>query len=350
MPVLTPDDPRPSSAPAPVVRWLAGNRSTSVPATRVRCRLPARLLRQAGFDSRLTRRREDPTDGPLDVLVVQDPRSEDDVAVARAASQLGATVIVDLSDQALADTDVARGAVTAATAVTVRQLGIARLVDHPLVRQTDDAVEWAYPSPPIPPRPQQGEPARLTWFGVARGPSEGTGLDELATLAAPLAALARRRRIDLVLVTDDCRRADALLHERRLPGRSVDWSPWRLRSVLATSHVCLLPTGPEDAARVRSANRAVTALVQGVPVVAGAVPAYEALGPGVAFGSWETNIDRLLADQDLVERQVGRGREAVRRRFADARIIGQWRSLLGPVQDCVGEAAPVGQATSRAGG
>ena len=163
---------------------------------------------------------------------------------------------------------------------------------------------------------------------MGRGPSAGTGIDELATLGPDLTSLARRRRIELVVVTDDRAGADALLHDRAIPGRSVDWSPWRLRSVLAATHVCLLPAGPTEAARVRSANRAITALVQGVIVVAGPVPAYEALGAGVAFGSWETNIDRLLADQDTVERQVGRGRDAIRRRFSDEEITCQWRSVL----------------------
>jgi hypothetical protein len=95
------------------------------------------------------------------------------------------------------------------------------------------------------------------------------------------------------------------------------------------------------AVRVRSANRAVTALVQGVPVVAGAVPAYRSLGGGVVAGSWETNIDRLLADQQAVEEQVGQGRDAVRRRFSDTRITGQWRSVISRVTASADPAAPL---------
>jgi hypothetical protein len=319
----------------PAVRWLVGNRSTGVPATRVRCRLPARLLRQAGLDSRLIRRREDPLNGPPDVLVVQDPRSDDDAEATHRASALGVHVIVDLSDPVRARSGPARRAVEAAAAVTVRHVGLSPLIDHSVVVQTDDAVEWTHPSPRIRPRPRPGEPARLAWFGVGRGPSEGTGIDELATLGPTLAALARRRRIELIVVTDDRGRADALLRDRAIPGRSVDWSPWRLRSVLAATHVCLLPAHPVEVARVRSANRAVTSLVQGVAVVAGPVPAYEALGRGVAFGSWGTNIARLLADQEAFEEQVGLGRDAVRRRFSDVRIVRQWRSIIDRVNDPV---------------
>lgn len=322
----TPEELHPS--PTSVVRWLAGDRSTAVPATRVRCRLPARFLRQAGYDSRLLRRRENPTHGPLDVLIVQDPRSDDDAEAAHRASALGTSVIVDLSDPMVARSDQARRAVAAATAVTVRHSGLASTIEDSVVFQTDDAVEWTMPSPRVEPRPRPGEPARLAWFGVGRGPSAGTGIDELATLGPILTALARRRRIELVVVTDDRAGAESVLHDRAIPGRAVDWSPWRLRSVLAATHVCLLPAGPAAAARVRSANRAITALVQGVVVVAGAVPAYEALDAGVTFGSWQTNIDLLLADQDTVETRIGRGRDAIRRRFSDQEITRQWLSAL----------------------
>ena len=90
------------------IRWLPGNRSTSIHATRVRCRLPARLLRAAGIDSRLVRRREDPMGGPIDVLVIQDPTSVEHAEVAHAAAITGTTVILDLSDPATARSDISR--------------------------------------------------------------------------------------------------------------------------------------------------------------------------------------------------------------------------------------------------
>ncbi|MEL7208892.1 MAG: hypothetical protein AAGK32_11805 [Actinomycetota bacterium] len=204
-----------------------------------------------------------------------------------------------------------------------------------------DAVEWAHPSPPIAARPGPGEPARLVWFGRGRGTTPGTGIDELHALADMLDDLAGRRRTELVLVTEDRCRAHELLARRAAHGRVVDWSPWRLRSVLAAAHVALLPAAP-GTARLRAPSRAITALVHGVPVVAGAVPSYEALGAGIAFGSWATNIDRLLADQATVETAVGRGRDAIRARYDDASVTARWADALRAAHHRVAVTAPAG--------
>jgi hypothetical protein len=106
--------------------------------------------------------------------------------------------------------------------------------------------------------------------------------------------------------------------------------------------VCVLPAPTRDIALVRSANRAVTALVQGVPVVADPVPSYEALGAGVTVGSWATRIERLLADQPTAEQQVGAGRDAIRRRFADDRIVAQWLDVLDRARPAVRELDGIG--------
>ena len=324
------------------IRWLPGRRSTAVHGTRVRCRLPARLLRQSGLDARLLRRREHPLGGPVDVLVLQDPSSAEHVEIARAAAITGTTVVVDLSDPGAACSDIGRAVAAHASTVTVPSPGLGKIVEHPRVAFVDDAVEWAHPSPPVSARPRPGEPARIVWFGRSVGTSAGTGLSELASIQTALREMAGRRRLELVLVTDDRTGAEAFLRSGPIPGRWVDWSPWRLRSVLSAAHVCVLPAGSPEIALRRSANRAITAIVQGVPVVADPVPSYEALGAGVSFGSWTSHIERLLADQPTAEQQVGAGRDAIRRRFADDRIVGQWSTAIAAARHHADELSGVG--------
>lgn len=121
----------------------------------------------------------------------------------------------------------------------------------------------------------------VAWFGMGDNPSFPVGLADLAAFGSEVDRL-RGHGYDVQLEVLTNRRAmtpDNLAALRRLatPYTLEEWDETRERELLARSLVSFLPVNAQTFSRVKSLNRAVTALSAGVQVLSVGYPLYEPL-------------------------------------------------------------------------
>jgi len=170
-----------------------------------------------------------------------------------------------------------------------------------------------------------GRPLRIGWIGSP------TSIPYVRQLAAPLAALARQRPIELHLIGASL----------QLPGVAVHSHPWSEAgeaAAVAALDVGVMPLPDTPWERGKCGYKLVQYMACGVPVVASAVGA----NPGIVEhgvdgflasddAGWLAALDTLAGDPALRTRMGRKGREKVRLRFSLAAAAPQ---LAGWLREC----------------
>jgi len=124
---------------------------------------------------------------------------------------------------------------------------------------------------------------RVLWFGIGDNPYFPVGLRDLVNHGSALSDLSKSgRAIDLRILTN--RRALnpeglALLRRLPVPYTIEEWTEEREADELTRADVAFLPVSAQPFSRVKSLNRAVTALVKGTQVLTAGFPLYAPLDP-----------------------------------------------------------------------
>lgn len=146
---------------------------------------------------------------------------------------------------------------------------------------------------------------RVLWFGIGDNPFFPVGLRDLAAFGHQLAELSPAggpRAALRILTNTRAMTAEGLASLRRLPLPYTieEWTADRERQELRDADVCFLPVNAQSFSRVKSLNRAITALTEGCQVLSAGFPLYAELG-GFIYRSAE----KLRGD-------LASGREALR--------------------------------------
>lgn len=122
---------------------------------------------------------------------------------------------------------------------------------------------------------------RVLWFGIGDNPYFPVGIHDLVAFGGELTGLSRMGwSAELTILTNTrALSVDGLNQIRRLPLPVTieEWSPEREQSELMQSHVSFLPVNGQQFSRMKSLNRAATALVAGCQVLSCGYPLYEDL-------------------------------------------------------------------------
>lgn len=125
----------------------------------------------------------------------------------------------------------------------------------------------------------------IGWFGMGDNPMFSVGLADLAAYGSDIDRL-RGHGFDVhlsVLTNQRAMTADNLAPLRKLatPFTIEEWTVEREAALLARSLVSFLPVNAQGFSRVKSLNRALTALTAGTQVLSSGYPLYEPLEPFV---------------------------------------------------------------------
>lgn len=326
----------------PVVTFVPSDLTGRAASARLRALIPARLLGEAGWTTRVTDRDGAATAGPDSVVVLQKPYDAADVALQAELAARGVRTVVDVCDNFFdapnhrpdlqQRADRLRAMVARADVATVGTPALAELVDHPAIHLVGDAPDDVAPrrlrrwltdrTAPLRRR------TRLLWFGNAGTPDLPYGLEMLAAIVPDLVAVHDRTRVELRVVTRGRPAFEELIDGRGLPATYVEWELGAMARHLAWADLVLLPVQPNPLTLHKSPNRAHLAARHGVAVVADRIPAYDDLGEFVRFGDWRRNVAELARDHRGRRAAASLGRRIVAERHSPEAIVEQWSEAL----------------------
>lgn len=176
----------------------------------------------------------------------------------------------------------------------------------------------------------QVRPKSVLWFGNYGAPHSDFGMLALMLAGPALEAVCNDIPLELTVISNNRALFDSAIAQIGVPTRYVDWSTDAVFEGLKRADVCLLPFGIDAFSATKSANRAVLALEQGVPVVATRLSSMEPLEEAVVFDDWEAGLRRFLGPLGATERAaaIAAARPILAETFS-SKVIGKaWAALI----------------------
>ncbi|HWA46820.1 MAG TPA: hypothetical protein VG742_01030 [Dongiaceae bacterium] len=171
--------------------------------------------------------------------------------------------------------------------------------------------------------------ARVIWFGRHGSFHSDFGMGLLKPVISDLEQTHRERPIELVVISNNRNRFDALTHDARIFTRYEDWSNERVFFELSRADLFVMPSGIDPFSLCKSANRAVLALANNVPVVASYLESLEPLRDAMFIDDWRAGIDTYLLDRAAAEQDLALARRILAEEFSIAAIGRKWNAALG---------------------
>ena len=170
--------------------------------------------------------------------------------------------------------------------------------------------------------------ARVVWFGRHGSFHSDFGMGLLKPVLAELEQVHRDRPIELVVISNNRMRFDALTHDVRIFTRYEEWSNERVFFELSRADLFVMPGGLDPFSLCKSANRAVMALANGVPVVASYLESLEPLRGALVIDDWRGGIEGYLLDPRLAAMHLALARPILAAEFSIDAIGRKWNAAL----------------------
>ena len=171
--------------------------------------------------------------------------------------------------------------------------------------------------------------ARVVWFGRHGSFHSEFGMNLLRPLLPELERIHRCRPIELVVISNNRDRFETLTSGARLFTRYQAWSSERVFFELSRAHLFVMPSGADSFSACKSANRAVLALANGVPVVASYLESLEPLRGALVIDDWRGGIEHYLLDGGNAQAHLRLARDVIARQFSVDAIARQWHAIIG---------------------
>jgi hypothetical protein len=358
--------------------WIVPGADPTVASFRYRCLIPAWALHQMGYDSTIFVD-EQPDPAAFDALLIVKQAGDQLHALARAFRAQGKPVLLDLCDNVFIPGYAQRRGpdLSAETIIDLaRDAGGFVTPSRALERVArghlgEDIASWVVPDAAITPdayqaisawlsRPVAGAPqgglsaardlhakdmfgvesdwqvdhlpedtARVIWFGRHGSFHSEFGMGLLKPVIEELELAHRDRPIELVVISNNRVRFDALTHGVNIFTRYEAWSNERVFFELSRADLFVMPSAADPFSVCKSANRAVLSLVNNVPVVATYLESLEPLRDVITLDDWRAGIDAYLFDRFVAREHLRRAQSILAEQFSIEAIGRQWNGILG---------------------
>jgi glycosyltransferase involved in cell wall biosynthesis len=171
--------------------------------------------------------------------------------------------------------------------------------------------------------------ARVIWFGRHGSFHSEFGMGLLKPVIEELERAHRDRPIELVVISNNRVRFDALTHGVHIFTRYETWSNERVFFELSRADLFVMPSAADPFSLCKSANRAVLALANNVPVVATYLESLEPLRDVLMIDDWRTGIDAYLFEPRIAAEHLARAQPILAEQFSIDAIGRHWNVVLG---------------------
>ncbi|MDH4083356.1 MAG: glycosyltransferase [Nitrospira sp.] len=169
---------------------------------------------------------------------------------------------------------------------------------------------------------------RILWFGNHGAPYSNFGMLELLTIRDVLERIAVEMPVELWVVSNNRTKYNSEIAPLAIPSHYVEWSPHAMKTAFSLADVVVLPSTCDPFSICKSANRAVLALSNKVPVVATGTPALAPLSDCIETNDFYTGIKRYLTESDHVRSHLRLAANFIEANFGKEVITAKWMEVL----------------------
>ena len=181
------------------------------------------------------------------------------------------------------------------------------------------------------PRPlKSGMPGlqQILWFGNHGAAHAKFGMLDLLEIREALERLSIEMSVELVVVSNNYKKYLEFIAPFAISSRYLEWSPDVVARQLRSANLVIVPNSLDEFSLCKSANRTVTALYAGVPVVATRTPALVSLQECVEFDDFYEGIKRYLLDSSYARRHIEKARIIIDAQFGQHMIGEHWSPVI----------------------
>ena len=173
---------------------------------------------------------------------------------------------------------------------------------------------------------------RILWFGNHGAPYSRFGMLELLIIRDVLERIAMEIPVELWVVSNNHAKYINDIAPLTIPSRYVEWSPSAIKQAFALADVVVLPSSCDPFSICKSANRAVLALNNKIPVVATRTPALAPLAGCIETNDFYAGIKRYLTEPDHVRSHLSVAAKLIEANFGNEVIAAKWMEVLSYVR------------------
>jgi hypothetical protein len=169
---------------------------------------------------------------------------------------------------------------------------------------------------------------KLIWFGNHGVNHAEGGMRDLIRVRDPIEAAHRRFPITLTVVSNSYRKYRLVRAGWNIPTLYLPWNASSFGTVLRMHDVAILPITRNPFTEAKTINRAATALLADLGVVADAIPSYEELRTHIFLDDWAEGLRHYAENRASEGARIQAARNQLLERYSTPTIAAQWRDLL----------------------
>jgi hypothetical protein len=170
---------------------------------------------------------------------------------------------------------------------------------------------------------------RLIWFGN-HGAGTPAGMADLTRVKPMMEAHAGAQPLTLTIMSNSRRTYREVMSGWSLPTTYVGWAVDRVDPVLKLHDVAVLPINPNPFTLAKTVNRPATAVLNGLGVIADAIPSYEELRPYIRLDDWVEGLAHYSDLKTSGHIDVSAAKTHLRRAYSDEAITALWKAAVAP--------------------
>lgn len=173
-----------------------------------------------------------------------------------------------------------------------------------------------------------GKHKKVIWFGKHGNRHTAGGMLSLLHVLPALEAINREQPVELVIVSNNRRKYEKHFNNLPFASRYRGWSNETVYQELQDAAAFLMPNESDAFSACKSANRALLALANGVPVIASWLDSLAPLSDVIVLDDWMAGLERYLLHTEARQADLARAAKVIDSGFSPAAQGSAWLSLL----------------------
>ena len=333
------------------IAWKPLHYNFNVASSRLRSFFPCKILKSAGWDCEIYNPKYQ---NNYQLVIFQKAYDPPDLVLAEKLKNQGTKIILDLCDnhfynpyqipEFVAKEKRLRKMIELADLVTVATPELGKLIHRKETLVIDDVVDpfpetWQgrIRSKIVSWRNSNQDKFKVVWFGssqLAKIYAESgikdapAGLDSIKKVLPALEKINQEMTVQLTIISNSQKRFHQATENTKFSCIYYEWNLATFPFLIQQQDVCIIPIEFNDFSICKTSNRLITALNQGVAVVADKIPSYEEFGEFVLFADWENSLSSYAGNLTLRQQHVRQGKEYITRKYTQDRVVEQWSNAF----------------------